>query len=161
VDGCGNAAPDQVQTIQVLSNYVTNTNDSGAGSLRDVISCAPAGSVVTIASALSGQDIILTSGGIVIDKDLTLVGLGTSNSKVSGNNNSRIFRILPGNTFEIRDMALRNGKEATNGGAIFAEGNLILENMILYDNFQGGYRRSITISETGTLEIRGDIMMNN
>jgi hypothetical protein len=67
---------------------------------------------------------------------------------------------LPGNTFELKEMALRNGKEITNGGAVFVEGNLILENMMFYNNFQGGYRRSMTISGAGSLELRGDVQMN-
>ena len=161
VDACGNAAPDQVQTIEVRSNIVTNTNDSGAGSLRDVIACAPSGSVITLAPALSGLDIILTSGEIVIDKDLTLIGLGLSNSYVSGSFSSRVFHIQAGSTFSISDMSFKNTVEPTNGGAIFVEGDLILENSRLQNNFENGVERAITISGSGSLEIRGTVDMNN
>ena len=159
VDACGNAAPNQVQTINVYSNIVTNTNDSGAGSLRDIISCAPAGSTVTFSPTLMGQNIVLTSGEIVINKDLTLNGLGIANSMISGNNASRIFHLMPGKQFTIKNLALKNATAVTNGGAIYVEGNLILENILLQNNFENGVPKAMTLNVTGSFEAKGTIQI--
>jgi TIR domain len=57
-----------------LSTTVTTLQDGGPGSLRQVIHDAPPNSTITFASPLSGGKIVLSSGDIVIDKDLTLIG---------------------------------------------------------------------------------------
>jgi hypothetical protein len=53
------------------SMVVINTNDSGAGSLRETIGCAIAGSTIIFHPSLLDQTITLTSGEIVIDKNIT------------------------------------------------------------------------------------------
>jgi len=159
VDACGNAADPQVQTIYVHFNMVTNDNDDGPGSMRNVISCAPAGSTVTLSPSLMGQDIILSSGEITINKNLTLQGLGMLNSMVSGNMSSRIFHLLPGNTFTVRDMALKNATSVSNGGAIYVEGSLRLENVILQNNFENGVPKAMTLNGAGSFEAMGTIQI--
>jgi predicted outer membrane repeat protein len=57
---------------------VTNTNDSGVGSLRFMVANASKGDVIVFAPALAGQTINLQAG-ITIDKDLTIDGSGLSN----------------------------------------------------------------------------------
>jgi hypothetical protein len=51
---------------------VTNTNDSGPGSLRSAIASAAAGDTIQFASSLASQTITLTSGQLVINKNLTI-----------------------------------------------------------------------------------------
>jgi hypothetical protein len=159
VDACGNAAPNQVQTINVYSNIVTNNNDSGPGSLRDIISCAPDGSTVTFSSSLMGQDIILTTGEIQINKNLNLYGLGMNSLMISGNNASRIFHLMPGHTFVIKDLALKNATEVNNGGAIFVKGNLKLMNVRLQNNYENGVPKAMTLNGSGSFEAMGSIEM--
>src|SRR5436190_2923443 len=69
---------------------VTNTNDSGAGSLRQAVLDAVPGD--TIVFAVTGT-ITLTTGEIVVNKNLTITGPGSSVLAVSGNNASRILSI--------------------------------------------------------------------
>jgi hypothetical protein len=60
---------------------VTNLNDSGPGSLRQaIVDATPA---ETIDFAVTGK-ITRTSGELVINKDLTLIGPGATNLTVSG-----------------------------------------------------------------------------
>ena len=56
---------------------VTNTSDSGGGSLRAAVECALlAGQTITSASGLAGQTINLTSGPIPIIRALTIDASG-------------------------------------------------------------------------------------
>jgi hypothetical protein len=161
VDACGNAAANQVQTISVYSNIVTNTNDSGPGSLRDVVSCALDSAVISFAPALLNQVIVLTSGEILINKNITLTGLGINSLMVSGNMASRIFQLLPGYTFKVTDMALKNASSLTEGGAILIKGNLILENIVLQNNYENGVHKAMTIQSGGSFEAMGSIQVMN
>src|SRR5690242_7446582 len=56
---------------------VTSPLDSGPGSLRQAIIDARDGDTIAFDDALSGQAIVLTGGELVVDEDLTIVGLGS------------------------------------------------------------------------------------
>ena len=61
---------------------VVNVNDSGPGSLRDTIAAAVSGD--TIVFDLPTPDtIILTTAGLLIDKDLTITGPGADNLTIA------------------------------------------------------------------------------
>src|SRR6516165_5728506 len=72
---------------------VTNTLDSGAGSLRAEIRAAHDGYTIVFAPSLVGQTITLTSGELLIDHGVTMTGPGAGNLTVSGNNVSRVFEV--------------------------------------------------------------------
>jgi len=71
--------------------HVTNTNDSGPGSLRAAVACAASGDIITFAPSLAGQTILLTSGHIQVLRNMTIDAVDAPNLTVSGNNMSRIF----------------------------------------------------------------------
>src|SRR4028118_1654052 len=60
---------------------VTNNNDSGPGSLRNAIASAAAGDTIIFASSLASKTITLTSGELVIKKDLTIDGFSRSEER--------------------------------------------------------------------------------
>ena len=62
---------------------VTNTNDSGAGSLRAAIAAAANGDTIDFAPALNGQTITLTSGALTITQSLTISGPGAGNLTIT------------------------------------------------------------------------------
>ena len=82
--------------VAVVSPFVvTNTWDSGIGSLRQAILTAnanPGPDTITFASGLSGT-IVLTSGELQITDDVTIDGPGAALISVSGNNASRVFEV--------------------------------------------------------------------
>src|SRR5438105_13690216 len=84
---------------------VTNTNDNGAGSLRDTIAAANDGNTIQFDPALNGQTIMLTSGELVIDKNITISGPGPALLTVSElyipKFLYRILHVRPGHTVTI------------------------------------------------------------
>src|SRR5262249_12195548 len=80
--GLGDALP--ANTI-----LVTNTNDNGTGSLRDALASANDGDTID-ATGVSGT-ILLTSGELQINHNVTINGPGAGNLAVNGNGTSRVF----------------------------------------------------------------------
>ncbi len=104
---------------------VTNTNDSGAGSLRQaIIDANTAGGANTINFSVgTNQTITLSSALPAITSDLSITGAGSSGLTVSGNNANNVFTVSTlGNSstiaVTIANMNIDNGKAAgANGGA--------------------------------------------
>ena len=119
---------------------VTNTADSGAGSLRQAVADANnnAGADIIVFDASSAGTITLTSGEIAIRDDITITGLGAVNSIISGNNNSRIFYMYDSGamlTISISALTLTDGSTGYDGGAILSTGNdLTLSSIVITGN---------------------------
>lgn len=102
---------------------VTSSADSGAGSLRNVLSTAANNEVIDFAAALNGTTITLTSGalnitGLTLTLDASALAAGVT---LSGNHNSRILTITGNAAVTVRHLHLRNGREnAGNGGGILS-----------------------------------------
>jgi hypothetical protein len=98
---------------------VTNTNDSGPGSLRQAL--ADSQDNDTINFAVTGT-IGLNSGELVVDKSITIFGPGADNLAISENVGShfRVFNIRPGTNVNISQLKIMFGDVRTsgNGGAI-------------------------------------------
>jgi hypothetical protein len=65
-------------TLQAATDTVTNSNDSGAGSLRAVVGAAASGDTIVfdMTAGHVTSPIVLTSGVIAITKNLTITGPG-------------------------------------------------------------------------------------
>ena len=115
---------------------VTNNNDSGPGSLRQAISDASPGDTIDFDSSLNGQTITLTSGELLIDKDLTIAGLGTNLLTISGNHASRVFHMTGDLDVTISGLTIANGFSPGAGGGIFggSGGSLTIVNSTLSGN---------------------------
>ena len=115
-------------TVSAATITVTNTNDSGAGSLRDAVTAAANGDVIDFSPTLlsGGSAAIVLNSQIVIGVPLTINGLviGSDTLYISGGGNNRIFQISPnplssGSDVYLNDLVLIDGDVGTqNGGAI-------------------------------------------
>jgi len=133
----------------VLSTLVvTDTNDSGPGSLRQAIVDAQGGDSITFASNLRGQTITLTSGELAINKNLDIEGLGASDLTISGNASSRIFNVAAGVNATIAGLTITDGR-APEGGGIINFGNLSLERSDVTGNQALGEKSSTGWAQGG------------
>ncbi len=108
---------------------VTNTDDSGPGSLRQAILDANAnpGADVIDATGVSGTITVNPANYfLVITDDVTINGPGQANLTISGGNASRIFWIQNG-TITIQDLTLADGyaKGGNGGGGGMGAGGAI------------------------------------
>ncbi|CAN5448328.1 hypothetical protein BH11PLA2_BH11PLA2_40180 [soil metagenome] len=108
---------------------VTNTNDSGTGSLRQAILDANTNSVIADTIVFEAttfstpQTITLTGTELLINDGLTIQGPGKGLLTVNGNGTHRIFNInnsVAGNAIDvvIQDMTLTNASISGSGGAV-------------------------------------------
>jgi hypothetical protein len=96
---------------------VTTAADSGHGSLRDEIAHAKSGDTINFAPSLKGQTITLTSGELLINKGLTIQGLGAGQLTLSAGN-GRVFDVNSGQPVVLTGLTISNGM-GTQGGGIF------------------------------------------
>src|SRR6202167_792570 len=124
-----------------LTFTVSNTNDSGAGSLRQAILDANAAdsaeSVITFTTAggptVTGT-ITLTSGVLEIQHPVNIAGPGASSLAISGDKSSVIFLVDSGATVFISGLTIENGNMTGDGGGIDNNGTLTLTNSIVSSN---------------------------
>jgi len=136
---------------------VTNTNDSGFGSLRQALVVADDGDTID-ATGISGV-IILTGGELLVDKNVTINGAGADALAVDGNAMSSVFHISPQETVTISGFTMRNG-HAGFGGGVFNGGAAVLTiiSCTLTGNTAG---LGGGIFNTGTLNIINSTVSDN
>lgn len=146
---------------------VSNTADTGAGSLRAAVSaCCNVGSGTVDAAGVTGT-ITLTSGEMNVTKSCTLTGPGQASLTISGNDASQIFCDSTGVTLTISDVTLSHGTDAaatacSNGGAIGTVGNLVIQRVTFTANTTGAGGPAIYASNgSGTLTVSNSTFTGN
>ena len=144
---------------------VTNTNDSGPGSLRDALASANDGDTID-ATGVSGT-ITLISGQLNVDKDVTISGPGANHLAVDGNGQSRVFYV---NRFSVKPLTWQKQKSKTvtidgltvgNGysdsAGIYSHGAaLTVSNCTISGNSGGGI-----LNDEGALTVSNCIISGN
>ncbi len=144
---------------------VTNTNDSGAGSLRQAIIDASPGDAINFAPSVT--TIGLTSGELVIGKNLTITGPGANRLTVQRSANApgfRIFHISSSTvSVSISGITISNGyANFDSGGGILSAGVLRLTDCTVSDNQEvDGDGGGGVLNENGTMTITGCTISNN
>lgn len=151
---------------------VTNTNDDGAGSLRQAISAtlsSPGADRITFDPALDGQTITLTSGTLVLSGAVEIDASSLPNDVIiSGNDAHRIFLIRFDSIVTMTNVTLVHGQTITNlfacesvcGGAIYSEGGT--HTVIRDSKFMHNRANSAgAILDNGTMIISNTLFTDN
>lgn len=146
---------------------VTNTNDSGLGSLRQAIidanSSASSGPFDIIFDPGVVGIITLTSGQISINKSMTIHGPGARVLTVSGNNTNRAFEIgVNSINVTINKLSINNCNNISGGSIsnIFIS-TLIINECNFYDNTSGVLGGAIDIQSGAILRLFNSTFNNN
>jgi len=154
-------------STQAATITVTNTNDSGAGSLRQAIADSNDGD--TIAFGVTGT-ITLTTGELLVTKSISIAGPGSDQLTLDGNHASRIFLVGDGPTVTIAGLTITNGVANANsngGGIINDSSTLTVRNCTISGNsapsawgLGGGIYNDVSFGN-GRLEIINSTLSNN
>jgi hypothetical protein len=139
---------------------VQNTNDSGAGSLRAALANLSESGTVDFDSSLSGGKITLTSGELNAGLDkFTIQGPNTGELTIDGNENGRIFN-FSGEDISLSNLTLIDGLTDESGGAIYADCNSLTLTNVVISNSQARIGGGAVAAE-GELVIDGGRFENN
>ncbi|MES2925082.1 MAG: right-handed parallel beta-helix repeat-containing protein [Verrucomicrobiota bacterium] len=145
-----------LQNLQ--GSTVTNSSDSGPGSLRNAIASAVNGETINFAPALNGATITLTSGHLLIDNLVVNIDAASlpAGISLSGNALHRIFAINGTSNVTLQSLKLINGKVINeNGGGLYlAGGNLNMLDCTVRDCFAtyNGGAIYFSVGVTSTIE---------
>lgn len=145
---------------------VSNTNDSGAGSLRQAILDVPAAGTIDFNPSLAGQTISLASE-LMLNKSLTINASSlTSGITVSGASACRIVRVEPGQTVTLRSLKLANGNgngasENGFGGALYNAGTTTLDRCSFLVNSAFNYGGGVYNALNADLTVTGTTFTGN
>jgi hypothetical protein len=126
---------------------VTDTNDSGPGSLRQALADAHDGDLISFAPGLHGQTITLTTAELVIDKSITINGPGTNLLGVyrSSQTSFRIFHVMPAVSARIVGLTISGGGAGQEGGggilndhAVLTIDRCVVQNSFAFELNGGG-----------------------
>jgi len=152
-DLSGNSGITEVNTVVLVPD------DDGPGSLRRIVEIAPAGSTITFDASLAGVPIVLTSGLISIDSELTIDASALPGGAVISA--GLISRVLEVNTFDpvvLTHLTVTEGN-ASEGGGILNRGMLSLVNTTVSGNIAG--LRGGGIFNDGSLTITNSTISGN
>jgi hypothetical protein len=147
---------------------VTSSADAGgicpgaSCTLRQAIATAASGDTITFAANVRGT-ISLTSGELLINKNLTINGPGAnllSVQRSTAAGNFRIFNITPNSVVvAISGLTIANGNSPSNGGGISNTGALTIANSTISGNSTGSSAGGIVSS--GTLIVVNSTVSGN
>jgi hypothetical protein len=120
---------------------VTNTNDSGIGSLRWVLSYISGGETVRFDPSIAGQTIVLDST-IALYKSVTIEGPAGEGMTISGGGKIRPFEVWGAvtNAVTFRNLSLTGGradsttKWSRSAGLTTGSGHAVFENSAIFGN---------------------------
>lgn len=159
-----------ISTVSANTITVSNTNNSGSGSLRAAVASATDGD--TIDFSVTG--IITLSTEITLSKTLTIIGPGADQLSISGGSSSQIFYVsASGKTVIIKKLTLTNGRggahsvnisgfDFTGGGAIFhAAGTLQVVSCEITNNSSSAGNGSTSFDYGGGIAAFSNLTISN
>jgi hypothetical protein len=107
-----------------VTRFVTNTDDSGSGSLRDTMAAAQDGDIIAFNLSLPATITVATP--LTFSSSVNILGAGPALLHISGGDTAGpVFIVNAGSFVEIARVRILDGDGVTGGG-IFNAGNLTL-----------------------------------
>lgn len=103
-------------TVDTLIDEKDGDLSAGDVSLREALSVVAAGGVINFADSLAiadagfGQGVMALTAELVVDKSVTIEGLGADRLTISGNGESRVFRLDDGDAAISSDVLISDRK---------------------------------------------------
>src|SRR5438552_9543906 len=119
---------------------VTNTQDSGPGSLRQALVDANDGDTIDFDPSVNGQTITLTSAELAINRSVMISGPGAQflTISISGIQFTRIFHVMPGQSVTIDGLKIGETLPGDcTGGILNDHANLTVSDCIVDQNCAG------------------------
>ncbi len=154
VTGAGWAA--NIDCINLCSSVITSTQNSGPGSLRDLLACSTSGSVLTFDPSIS-NDTIKLSSPIIIDKNLEINGQGL-NISIQSEHPSQLFTIQTGSSLALSYLKLLAGTGINDVRGIVNNGTLSVTDLEIIDPLSNSTSGQ-TIDSMGNTELRGKFLI--
>ena len=130
---------------------VTSANETGTGTLKDLIAGAADGDIITFDVANMGGNTIKLTSPIVIDKDLTIKGVD-GGIILDGNKATRVINIADAKVVRLEKLKIQNGfSEVALAGGIYNNGDLTMVNCVVSDN-----EETLPTGAGGILQYSGD-----
>jgi parallel beta-helix repeat protein len=146
------------QPARAVTLTVINTNNSGAGSLRQAVADATSGDIIDFSAAVSGHTITLETQ-IDIDENITIDGSALEHQvAIIGGGSVRVFYIASSSTVTIEEIVIGNS-HATSGGIIYNDGDLTVTNTTFAGGEASGHGGAIYNS--GTLTVSNSTFSGN
>jgi hypothetical protein len=127
------ASSPKLQVLAATVVTVTNTDDSGPGSLRQAIIDADPGSIIQFAPGIAGQAIAL-SVYLEVDKALTIEGPVPAGMTLSGALKTRVLVVESHGDLTLRNLSLVDGRDTEGGGIFVVGGKLTLDHSLVANN---------------------------
>ena len=104
--------------------------------LKDAVASARARDTITIEGKIKATSDAGNNGVIQVNKALTIEGTNKDTDVLDASNLSGIFDVATNGSLTLKNLTLRNGKlqdtdVQSGGGAIYCEGSILLENIII------------------------------
>ena len=142
----------------ITNPVVANAADAGAGSLRQAIADACVGSTITFDPVFFGvpRTITLSSGELVVARNMTITGPGAALLTVSGNNASRVLS-SSNTTLTVSAMTFAGGNSIGSvasgfGGAVLQSGGALTVNDMVITGSTCVFTSSVAVGN-GTLNL--------
>ena len=125
---------DQVRLPAPPALTVVNLDDDGPGSLRWSAELVAVGGVVTFDPGLAGGTIALTSGPLVISKNVTIDASDAPGIVLDGGGTDRVMIVDAGADVWVSQLAFTNGYGWQLAGGILNNGDLTLDHVTISGN---------------------------
>ena len=137
ITGMGRSGTPDIGTTEFMplppqTHTVTSMMEGIGFTLRVAYESACVGDTIDFDFTLLGQAYLMSGGPIVIDKDITIRGLGIGSVTLDGGDANRIFEVNSGVTLNLSGVGIENGLTGAAGGAIINNGGTLKIDQVFF-----------------------------